>query len=265
MKITPQILQQMKHDKEKIVLLSIADFYSARMADECGIHCLIVGDSLGRFLHGDEDAFSVTTGDIAYYSRIIKRATQRALVVADMPYSGYMLGSSEAIKCAQHLIEYGEAEAVKLEGGRDYIATVTAIVEAGIPVMGHIGLKNSFQQKLGGLPLTRHQKNKDWDDILNYATQLEQKGVFSLLLECVPAELGKIVADTLKIPVLGLGAGRYVDGQSLILHDMMSFYENFKPKYVKKYARLSHIINNAVKEFIEEINNRKFPADEHEY
>jgi 3-methyl-2-oxobutanoate hydroxymethyltransferase len=265
MKITPQTLKDKKESGEKLVVLSVPDFYSARLADESGVQCLIVGDSLGRFLHGDEDAFSVSTGDIAYYSRIIRRATKNALVIADMPYSGYMLGSNEAIDCARHLIKYGEAEAVKLEGGRDYIATVGAIVDSGISVMGHLGLKNSFQQKLGGLPLTEQQRNKDWDNILEYAEQLEKKGIFSLLLECVPAELGKIVAKTLKIPVIGLGAGRYVDGQSMIFHDMMSFHEGFKPKYVKKYARLSQIMNNAVKEFIEEVNNRKFPASEHEY
>ncbi len=258
-------LSELKKSAKKITMLSVPDFYSARLVDEVGVHCILIGDSLGKHIHGESDVFSVAIGDIVYYTKIVRRAVQNALIVADLPYSAYELGPEEAVKNATILMEVGGAQALKLEGGEDFFPCVEAIVKAGLPLMGHIGLKGSFFDKLGGLPITEADRDKDWDRIIDMSLKLEKIGVFALMLECVPSELGRIVSERLKIPVIGQGAGHLVDGQSLIFHDMMGFHEGYKPKFMKKYARLSQVMSSAVKSFVEDVHSLRFPGEEHEY
>jgi 3-methyl-2-oxobutanoate hydroxymethyltransferase len=264
-KYTPETLKQLKKDGTKIVMLSVPDYYSAKIADEQGAHCVLVGDSLGRYLQGDEDAFSVTVGDIVYYTRIVNRAVEKALLIADMPYSSYSIGPDEAITNAKYLIERGGATAVKLQGGKDYLHIVEAVASAGIPIMGHVGLRDTFYQQLGGLPLRADQKNPDWDYIIDITKKLEKAGAFAVLLECIPCELGKIVQKNLDIPVIGLGAGKHVDGHSMIFHEMMTFHEGPKPKYVKRYAHLAQIITSSIKEYVDDVKALKFPSEDNEY
>ncbi len=264
-RLGPSALQELKNSEKKITMLSVPDFYSAKLVDSLGVDCLLIGDSLGKYLHGMEDAFSVTIGDIVYYTKIVRRAVEKALIISDMPYSSYELGVEEAIKNAGILMEVAGAQAVKLEGGKDYFPCVEAIVAKGIPIMGHLGLKGSYYKKMGGFPLGEQDRNKDWDRLLEDSLKLEKLGIFALMLECVPAELGRLVTDALKIPVIGQGAGHFVDGQALIFHDMMEFHEGYKPKFIKKYARLSQVMSSAVKTFVEDVHSLRFPADEHEY
>lgn len=258
-------LREFKKSGSKITMLSVPDFYSARLVDEVGVNCILIGDSLGRHIHGESDVFSVTIGDIVYYTKIVRRAVQNSLIIADLPYSAYELGAEQALESAKILMEVGGAQAIKLEGGKDYYPSIEAIVKAEIPIMGHIGLKREYLGKLGGMPVTGAQRNEDWDRIVDGAKALQDLGVFALMLECVPSELGGIVAKQLKIPVIGQGAGHLVDGQSLIFHDMMGFHEGHKPKFMKKYARLSQVMSSAVKSFVEDVQGLKFPGEEHEY
>ena len=264
-RFSPVALQELKNSGKKITMLSVPDFYSAKLVDALGVDCLLIGDSLGKYLHGMEDAFLVTIGDIVYYTKIVRRAVDKALIISDMPYSSYELGVEEAVKNALILMEVAGAQAVKLEGGRDYFPCVEAVVAKGIPLMGHLGLKGSYYKQMGGIPLGEQDRNKDWDVLLENALKLEELGVFALMLECVPAELGRIVSGKLKIPVIGQGAGHMVDGQALIFHDMMEFHEGYKPKFIKKYARLSQVMSSAVRTFVKDVHGLRFPADEHEY
>lgn len=258
-------LNSLKEASKKITMLSVPDFYSARLVDQLGVDCILIGDSLGKTLQGDRDVFSVSIGDILYYTKIVRKAVSKGIIIADMPYSSYELGKEEAVKNANYLIENGGANAVKLEGGRDYFDIIKALVKAKVPVMGHLGLKDSFYSKQGGNPMLSDQKTSDWDRILKQAKELEKIGIFALMLECVPAELGRLVSESLKIPVIGQGAGQYVDGQCLIFHDMMGFHEGFKPKFIKPYGRLSEVMGQAVKDFVEDVNGLVFPSEEHEY
>lgn len=257
--------KNLKESNKKITMLSVPDFYSARLVDQLGVDCVLIGDSLGKTLQGAQDVFSVSIGDILYYTKIVRKAVERCLIVADMPYSSYDLGVDDAIQNAKYLIEHGGANAVKLEGGKDYFGVIKGLIKSKISVMGHLGLKDSFYSKQGGVPISERDRNDDWDMIISQAKELEKLGVFSLMLECVPAELGKLVAEKLKIPVIGQGAGQFVDGQCLIFHDMMGFHDGFKPKFIKPYGRLSEVMSQAVKDFVEDVNEQIFPSEEHEY
>tara|TARA_B100000674_G_C37909668_1_gene947952 strand:+ start:927 stop:1751 length:825 start_codon:yes stop_codon:yes gene_type:complete len=260
-----ELLKNLKESNKKITMLSVPDFYSARLVDQLGVDCILIGDSLGKTLQGDQDVFSVSIGDILYYTKIVRKAVVKGLIVSDMPYSSYELGQDEAVQNARYLIENGGANAVKLEGGKDYFTIIKALVKAKVPVMGHLGLKDSFYSKQGGIPLLSNEKNSDWEMVIKQAKELEKIGIFALMLECVPAELGRLVSKALKIPVIGQGAGQHVDGQCLIFHDMMGFHEGFKPKFIKPYGRLSEVMGQAVKDFVEDVNGLVFPSEEHEY
>jgi len=258
-------LKQKKSEERKITMLSVPDYYSARIIYDLGVDCVMVGDSLAKHLQGEETVFSANIGDIVYYCKIVRKAVQNSILIADMPYSAYELGADDAVTNAKHLIEVGGADAVKLEGGADYFDRIKALVKAGIPVMGHLGLKDSYYKDSSPLVATASDRNKDWDRILDNAKKLEKLGVFALMLECVPGELGKLVHSKLKIPVLGQGAGHHVDGQCLVFHEMMGFHEGYRPKYMKRYARLSQVMSQAIKDFVEDVQTHKFPCEEHEY
>lgn len=260
-----ELFKSFKEARKKITMLSVPDFYSARLVDQLGVDCVLIGDSLGKTLQGDHDVFSVSIGDILYYTKIVRKAVEKGLIISDMPYSSYELGAEDALQNAKYLIENGGANAVKLEGGKDYFEVIRKLIKAKIPVMGHLGLKDSYFTKQGGVPVLATARNSDWDMITDQAKELEKIGIFSLMLECVPAELGRLVSKTLKIPVIGQGAGQHVDGQCLIFHDMMGFHDGFKPKFVKPYGRLNEVMSQAVKDFVEDVNELVFPAEEHEY
>lgn len=254
----------MKQRGEKITLLSLADYYSAKLVDEQGISCILIGDSLGRYLQGGDDNLAVTTWDMYYYTRIVRKAVTNAFLIADLPFSSYEAkDGKETVEQARSLMDAG-AEAVKLEGADAYFGVVEELVKAGIPVVGHIGLRDTYLRKLGGFPATERDHHKDWDWILSNARSLHKLGVKALLLECVPAVLGEKIAKELPIPVIGRGAGSKVDGQALIFQEMMGYHEGFKPKFVKRYARLSQVMSGAVRAYVEETQSQRFPSDEHE-
>ncbi|MCJ8346509.1 3-methyl-2-oxobutanoate hydroxymethyltransferase [bacterium] len=264
-RISPKDLMSYKESGRLIRMLSVPDYYSAKMADQQGIEVIMVGDSLGKHIHGDEDVFSITIGDMAYYSKIIGRAVSKSCFITDLPFSSYSKGPEDAVKNAKFLMDYASVQGVKLEGAKDYFPCIEALVNAGVPVMGHLNLKDTFLNKFGGIPMMEHQKNKDWNMIISYAKKMEKLGIFSLMLECVPAELGKMVVESVNIPVISQGAGHFCDGQCLVFHDMMGFHEGFVPKFTKRYGRLSQVMGSSVKSFVDDVHSHRFPIEEHEY
>ncbi len=264
-KITLDTLLLMKEKREKITMLSVSDYYGAQLVDSLGVTCILVGDSLGKYVQGEEDALSVTTWDMYYYCRIVRKAVQNSLLIVDLPFASYELKDpQETVEQARFLMEKGGAEAVKLEGAEEYFPVVKALIEAKIPVMGHLGLKETYATQMGGSPKTAKERHKDWNWVAKNAQKLQDMGAFSVLLDCVPAVLGAEIANALKIPVIGKGAGRGVDGQSMVFHEMMGYHEDLRAKYVKRYARLSQVMSASVRSFVDDIHNLRFPSEEHE-
>jgi len=257
-KVTVNTVMEMKENGEKISMLTAYDFHAARILDQAGIDIILLGDSLGMVFQGKEDTLSVNLEDIIYHSRAVKRGLKKALLVADMPFMSYQLNSEQALASAGRLIKEGEADAVKLEGGNTVCKQVKKIVDAGIPVMGHLGLTPQSINKFGGFKVQGRDRNNALNLIEN-AIKLEEAGVFSIVLESVPMELAKIITEKLKVPIIGIGAGVNCDGQVLVYHDMLGIKSNVQPKFVRQYADFENSINKAVKSYIDDVKKRKFP------
>ena len=249
---------------KKITALTAYDYSFAKLLDSTPIDILLVGDSLGMVSQGHINTLSVTLEDIVYHTRCVNQGVQRALVVADMPFMSYQVSVEQAVTNAGVLIQQGGAAAVKLEGGGRIINQVNAILKAGIPVMGHIGLTPQSVHQFGGYKV-QGKNFLDSKQIKQDAKDLQKAGVFSLVLEGIPEELAKEITDDLKIPTIGIGAGSKCDGQILVIHDLLGFNPDFAPKFVKRYAHLSDVIQNAVIDFISEVQSEKFPSSEHTY
>lgn len=263
-KITTAILQEMKKTGEKITMLTAYDALMASQIDESGIDMILVGDSVANVLLGYENTIPVTMEEMLHHCRAVTRGARRAFVVGDMPFMSYQVSAGEAVRNAGRFLKEAGAEAVKLEGGSEVFDIVRKISGAGIPVMGHLGLTPQSIHKFGGYGL-RGGTGKEAQKIIDDARGLEEAGAFSLVLEKIPAELAGRITKELKIPTIGIGAGADCDGQVLVTHDMLGQFEKFKPKFSKRYAELSRISKKAYKQYVKEVKDKKFPAEEHSY
>jgi len=263
-KNTIQDVKQAKKDNRKLTMVTAYDYPFGLMADEAGVDIVLVGDSLGMVVMGLDGTVEVTMEHMIHHIKAVVRGCKNALVVGDMPFMSYNTSIREAIVNAGRLMKEGGCDVVKLEGGVDFAPTVEAIVKAGIPVQGHIGLTPQTASALGGFKM----QGKDAQAakrIIDDAKALEDAGVFSMILEAVPAPLGEIVAKAVNIPVIGIGAGNRVDGQVLVTHDMIGLFDKFVPKFVKQYTKIRPIIIDAMKAYKKEVTEEVFPAEEHSF
>jgi 3-methyl-2-oxobutanoate hydroxymethyltransferase len=256
-KITVPSVRAMK-SSQRIGMVTAYDYPSAKVADAAGADILLVGDSLGMVVLGYPDTLSVTVDDMLHHVRAVVRGTSRALVVGDMPYLSYHISVEESVRNAGRFVQDG-AHAVKIEGGRpSRIRVVEAIVDAEIPVMGHIGLTPQSVNALGGFKL----QGKGVDDarrLVDEAVALEQAGCFSIVLECVPAELAAFITERITIPTIGIGAGPACDGQVLVFHDLLGLYDGHKPKFVRRYAQLGDAMRAAIEHYLADVREGRFP------
>jgi len=263
-KIKVQDLLDKKKLGEKITMLTAYDYPIASMVDEAGIDMILVGDSLGMVVLGYKDTLSVTMDDMIRHTQAVKRGIKRAFLVGDMPYKSFDT-PTDAVKNAKRFIDEAGCDAVKLENQEESsFQSAEAIIKAGIPVEGHIGLTPQSAEKLGGFKVqgkTPDQAKK----ILDSAKRLENIGCFSIVLECVPSDLGKMVTEAVKIPTIGIGAGPDCDGQVLVTPDMVGLFERFTPKFVKQYIKLAPSVKDATKQYIKEVKEGKFPTKEHSF
>lgn len=263
-KITVQdILLRKQKEKKKITVLTAYDFPTAKLVDEAGIDIVLVGDSLGMVLLGYESTLPVTMEDMLHHLKPVSRAVKHALIVVDMPFRSYRT-AEEGLKNAQRFLKEGKAEAVKLEGGRQVLEQVKALVDADIPVMGHLGMTPQSITELGGYKVQGKTKEQA-DEIFEDALALEQAGVFSIVLECVPRSLTKKISEAVRIPTIGIGAGPEADGQVLVLHDLLGFKSPVKPRFVRRYADLDKEIKRALAEYRDDILNGKFPSEKESF
>jgi 3-methyl-2-oxobutanoate hydroxymethyltransferase len=261
-KITSPALQKMKAEGQRIVMLTAYDYPTALALDEAGIDAILVGDSLAMVVLGYENTLPVTMEDMLHHCRAVQRGAKSALLIGDMPFLSYQVSPQEAVRNAGRFLQEGGMDAVKLEGGRERLETIRHIVEAGIPVMGHLGLTPQSVHRLGGFrPQGRTAEAAR--RLLEDASLLEQAGCFSLVLESVPARLARLVSERLTIPTIGIGAGAGCDGQVLVTHDLLGLFERFTPRFVKQYAHLYTEMRRAFGEYIADVQAGRFPAEEH--
>lgn len=263
-KRTIKDIHSKKRNKEPITMLTAYDYPMASIIDNEGIDMILVGDSLGMVVLGFENTLPVTMDDMIHHSKAVARARNRAFLIGDMPYMSYQPSDELAIKNAGRFIKDGNCDAVKLEGGVESITRIKAIIKAGIPVMGHVGLTPQSAVQLGGFKVqgkTAISAQKIIDD----AVALEVAGCFSIILECIPAEISKIISSKVDIPTIGIGAGSDCDGQVVVTHDMLGLFDKFTPKFVKKYVNLSDEIKKAVRQYKKDVEERKFPTREQSF
>lgn len=263
-KVTTAALCEMKARGERIVMLAAYDYPTARMIDEAWIDAILVGDSLSNVILGYPNTLAVTMEEMLHHTKAVARAARRALVIGDMPFLSYQASVEDAVRNAGRFLKEGGAEAVKVEGGRSVLDKIEAILRAGIPVMGHVGLTPQWIHQFGGFKV-RGKSEATARVILEDAKELERAGVFSLVLECVPWQLAKLITESVEIPTIGIGAGPYCDGQVLVLHDLLGLSGQRVPKFVKQYAKLEGTMANALTDFKQEVKAGKFPTLEHSY
>jgi len=244
----------------KLAVVTAYDYTSARLCDEAGVDCILVGDSVGMVVQGHPTSLPVTLDEMLYHAKCVVRAVRRALVVVDLPFMTYQVSPKQAVRNAGRLLKEGGAHAVKLEGGVRMQATVRACVDAGIPVMAHVGLTPQAVHQLGGFKVQRNG-----DELLADAAAVEKAGAFALVVESVPAELGARITSALTIPTIGIGAGPACDGQVLVFHDLLGLYPDFKPKFAKRYTDLGTQVKAAVEAYCQEVREGSFPAAEHTF
>ncbi|CAI7988889.1 3-methyl-2-oxobutanoate hydroxymethyltransferase [Geodia barretti] len=263
-KMTVPEVCSMKEKGEKIVCLTAYDYCLARILDESGIDILLVGDSLGSVVQGHDSTLPVTVDDVIYHTKAVVRGRRRALVVSDMPFMTFQLGVDEAKRNAGRLVQEGGAESVKLEGGVTQAATIEGLVKMGVPVMGHVGLTPQSVHQFGGYRI-QGRGEADARAILDDAMAVEQAGAFAVVLEGMPVQLAREITQRVSIPTIGIGAGMHCDGQILVVHDMLGLFDDFTPKFVKRYANLKETIGGAVRSYMEEVRTEAFPAEEHTF
>ena len=263
-KVTAPAIIKMKQRAEKITALTAYDYTFARILDSAGVDILLVGDSLGSVIQGQETTLAVTMEEMIYHTKAVVRGAKHALVVADMPFLSYQVSLEDAKRNAGKFLQVAGAEAVKLEGGATARETIEAIVKMGIPVMGHVGLTPQSVHRFGGYKVQGKEK-KQRQAILQDALAVEEGGAFSVVLEGIPSDLAEEITGRVSIPTIGIGAGVHCDGQVLVIHDMLGLFDKFTPKFVKRYAELGTAVAQAVKHFIAEVREEKFPDDEHSF
>jgi len=263
-KVTVQEIKKMKQKGEKISSLTAYDYSFARILDEAGVDILLVGDSLGSVIQGHENTLPVTLDEVIYHTRAVVRGRTRALVVADMPFLSFQVSVEEAKRNAGRCLKEGGAEAVKIEGGVNMLETIEAIVQMGIPVMGHVGLTPQSIHRFGGYKIQGKEKDGR-EAVLRDALAVEEGGAFSVVLEGIPADLAQEITRRLSIPTIGIGAGLNCDGQVLVIYDMLGLFDRYTPKFVKRYANLKGVVGDAVQSYIAEVREGKFPGEEHSF
>lgn len=263
-KITTGTLLEMKKKNEKIAMLTAYDYLMASQLDECGIDIILVGDSVGNVVLGYKNTIPVTMDEMIHHCSAVARGVKRAMVVGDMPFMSYQANVDEAVRNAGRFLKESKAEAVKLEGGEEILDTIKKIVDSGIPVMGHLGLTPQSLHKFGGYGV-RGEGEEESRKMLSDAKKLEKAGVFSIVLEKVPAALAQKITSEANIPTIGIGAGADCDGQVLVTHDMLGLFEKFKPKFAKRYGQLGKEMKKCYGEYVKEVKSKKFPLKEHSY
>ncbi len=263
-KLTIPDIHEMTRKHEKVALLTAYDYPTALFEDKAGIDIILVGDSLAMTMLGYKSTVSVTMDEMLVFTKAVTRAVERAFVVADMPFLSYKTDINTAIGNAGRFIQEGNADAVKLEGAGPVVSKVAAIVEAGIPVMGHIGLTPQSSGILGGFKVQGTTKNKALQ-LIDDAKQLEAAGVFAIIAESIPREVTPLVRDIVAIPVYGIGAGVDADGQILVVHDILGLFKDFIPRFVRKYADLAKTLEDAFLDYIKDVKNGTFPDDKQTY
>ena len=263
-RVTTHVLQEMKRNNEKISMLTSYDYSIAKIVDEAGIDVVLVGDSASNVMAGHETTLPITLDQMIYHASSVIRAINRSLVVVDLPFGNYQGDSREALRSAVRIMKEAEAHSVKLEGGKEVIESVERILSAGIPVMGHLGLTPQSIYKFGTYTV-RAREEEEAKLLIEDALLLQDAGCFALILEKVPAKLATTVAEKLDIPVIGIGAGGGVDGQVLVLHDMLGITQEFSPRFLRRYHNLYQEILNACSNFKNDVKSQDFPNKKEQY
>ena len=263
-RVTIKVLEQMKSKGEKISMLTAYDYSFAKIIDEAGIDIILVGDSASNVMAGHETTLPITLDQMVYHASSVIRAVKRALVVVDLPFGTYQSDSQEALKSAIRIMKESGAHAVKLEGGHLAKESIERIIQAGIPVMGHLGLTPQSIYKFGTYTV-RAENEEEAKTLISDSEMLEKIGCFSIVLEKIPNELAKKVTSSLKLPIIGIGAGSHVDGQVLVSHDMLGMNKDFSPRFLRRYLDLDSLVGNAVKKYSKDIKEGNFPNKEEQY
>ena len=263
-RITTNVLQEMKTRNEKISMLTSYDYTLAKIVDDAGIDVILVGDSASNVVAGHETTLPITLDNMIYHASSVVRAVKRSLVVVDLPFGSYQGDSQRALESSIRIMKESGAHAVKLEGGSEIIESIERILTAGIPVMGHLGLTPQSIYKFGTYTV-RAKENAEAKKLVEDAKLLEKTGCFSIVLEKIPAKLAEKVAKAVKIPIIGIGAGPDVDGQVLVLHDMLGMTHEFNPRFLRRYLNLYKDINGAVESYVRDVKSGNFPNEEEQY
>ncbi len=263
-KVTTHTLQWMKQQGEKISMLTAYDFSMARIFDDANIDVILVGDSASNVMAGHETTLPITLDQMIYHASSVVRAIDRCLVVVDLPFGSYQGNSKEALNSSIRIMKEAGAHAIKLEGGAEVEESIRRIISAGVPVMGHLGLTPQSIYKFGTYAV-RAKEEEEAEQLIKNARLLEDAGCFAIVLEKIPAKLGKLVAEELKIPVIGIGAGMHVDGQVLVMHDMLGITKDFSPRFLRRYLDLYEDIKGATASFIDDVKSGDFPNEKEQY
>jgi 3-methyl-2-oxobutanoate hydroxymethyltransferase len=262
--VTVNDLVRMKGAGRPIAMLTAYDHYTARMLDECGIDGVLVGDSANMVFYGEPTTLSITVDQMIYHTRAVSRAVTRAVVIGDMPFMSYQVSPEEALHNAGRFLKEGGAAAVKLEGGLPIVPTIKRVIEAGIPVMGHIGLVPQSIHRFGTYSV-QGRTPADREFLLQSAIALAEAGCFAIVLEAIPSDLAAEISRAIPIPTIGIGAGVGCDGQILVTNDLLGLFEDFKPRFVRRYAHLAEEMRNAFTRYTEDVRARRFPSAEESY
>ncbi len=267
-RVTVNELARMKAAGEKIAAVTAYDATEARLVDQAGVEIVLVGDSVGMVMQGHDSTLPVALEHMLYHCAAVRRglarSTGRAHLVGDMPFGSYQASADEAVKNAMRLVAEGGVEAVKLEGGQDFAGVIGRIVRAGIPVMGHIGLTPQSVHRMGGY-LVQGKDSEKARRLVRDARALQEAGCYALVLECIPAELARVITQALRIPTIGIGAGPHCDGQVLVLHDLLGLETGVKPRFVKRFAEVGQVAAAGLQAYVSEVKRGAFPAEEHSF
>lgn len=263
-RITTHILQEMKNSGEKISMLTAYDYSMAKIVDDAGMDIILVGDSASNVMAGHETTLPITLDQMIYHASSVVRAVKRALVVVDLPFGSYQGNSKEALSSAIRIMKEAGAHAVKIEGGVEIAESVSRILTAGIPVMGHLGLTPQSIYKFGTYTV-RAKHDAEAQKLKEDALKLQELGCFGIVLEKIPAKLAQEVSESLSIPTIGIGAGQHCDGQVLVIHDMLGINKGFKPRFLRQYASLYDVMGDAIRNYVEDVKTKNFPNEKEQY
>lgn len=263
-RVTTNTLQEMKQRGERISMLTAYDYSMATIVDAAGTDIILVGDSASNVMAGHETTLPITLDQMIYHASSVVRAAKRSLVIVDLPFGSYQGNSKEALNSAIRIMKEAGAHGVKIEGGVEISESVTRILTAGIPVMGHLGLTPQSIYKFGTYTV-RAKEEQEAQKLREDAIKLQELGCFAIVLEKIPAQLAKEVAESVSIPIIGIGAGRHCDGQVLVIHDMLGLNKGFKPRFLRQYADLYTVMNDAIKKYIDDVKSEDFPSEKEQY